>query len=59
MKNAPNNDLQKNVYIPVLAKVRTLMISKMTKPEEVLIDEDGSPTRAVMKDTEQISLYAL
>lgn len=47
------------LYIPVLSKVRQVMISRMAKPEEVLVVENdqGEVVREFMKDTDSINLY--
>ncbi|XP_075225600.1 exportin-1 emb [Lycorma delicatula] len=46
-------------YAPVLTKVRYTMISRMAKPEEVLVveNENGEVVREFMKDTDSINLY--
>mmetsp|Transcript_2949 Transcript_2949/g.4074 ORF Transcript_2949/g.4074 Transcript_2949/m.4074 type:complete len:1084 (+) Transcript_2949:39-3290(+) len=46
-------------YAAVLSNLRKVMISKMAKPEEVLIveDENGQIIREPMKDTDGIMLY--
>ncbi|XP_072023623.1 exportin-1-like [Amphiura filiformis] len=46
-------------YQPILSKVRRIMISKMAKPEEVLIVENdqGEVVREFMKDTDSIIMY--
>lgn len=46
-------------YAPILAEVRHVMISRMAKPEEVLIveDENGEIVRETTKDTDAIALY--
>lgn len=46
-------------YAPILAEVRHVMISRMAKPEEVLIveDENGEIVRETAKDTDAIALY--
>ncbi|KAK6636151.1 Exportin-1 [Polyplax serrata] len=50
---------RKQFYAPVLSKVRYIMISRMAKPEEVLIveNENGEVVREFMKDTDSILLY--
>lgn len=58
----PNNMVapqRKQFYQPVLSKVRFIMISRMTKPEEVLIVENdqGEVVREFMKDTDSITMY--
>ncbi|XP_003705025.1 exportin-1 emb [Megachile rotundata] len=46
-------------YCSVLTKVRYIMISRMAKPEEVLVveNENGEVVREFMKDTDSINLY--
>lgn len=46
-------------YAPILTEVRQVMISRMAKPEEVLIveDENGEIVRETTKDTDAIALY--
>ncbi|KAJ8674237.1 hypothetical protein QAD02_005499 [Eretmocerus hayati] len=46
-------------YSQVLTKVRYIMISRMAKPEEVLVveNENGEVVREFMKDTDSINLY--
>ncbi|KAK0089721.1 hypothetical protein PV325_005868 [Microctonus aethiopoides] len=46
-------------YCQVLTKVRYIMISRMAKPEEVLVveNENGEVVREFMKDTDSINLY--
>lgn len=50
---------RKKFYADVLSKVRYTMISRMAKPEEVLIveNENGEVVREFMKDTNAINLY--
>jgi len=50
---------RRKFYQPVLTKVRFIMISKMAKPEEVLVVENdqGEVVREFMKDTDSINLY--
>jgi len=50
---------RRKFYHPVLTKVRFIMISKMAKPEEVLVVENdqGEVVREFMKDTDSINLY--
>jgi exportin-1 len=47
------------VYSPILTSVRTIMIERMAKPEEVLIveDENGEIVRQTTKDTDAIAQY--
>mmetsp|Transcript_26423 Transcript_26423/g.43268 ORF Transcript_26423/g.43268 Transcript_26423/m.43268 type:complete len:1071 (-) Transcript_26423:573-3785(-) len=47
------------LYSPILSRVRMVLISRMAKPEEVLIveDENGEIVREVMKDSDAITLY--
>eukprot|EP00656_Telonema_subtile_P036866 TRINITY_DN4092_c0_g1_i2.p1 TRINITY_DN4092_c0_g1~~TRINITY_DN4092_c0_g1_i2.p1 ORF type:complete len:1133 (-),score=347.86 TRINITY_DN4092_c0_g1_i2:112-3510(-) len=46
-------------FAPVLSEVRTTLIFRMAKPEEVLIveDENGDIVRETMPDTDSIQLY--
>ncbi|KAL0831272.1 hypothetical protein ABMA28_002117 [Loxostege sticticalis] len=47
------------LYADVLSSVRYIMISRMAKPEEVLVveNENGEVVREFMKDTDSINLY--
>ncbi|CAK1540499.1 unnamed protein product [Leptosia nina] len=50
---------RKVLYADVLSSVRYIMISRMAKPEEVLVveNENGEVVREFMKDTDSINLY--
>ncbi|XP_011311556.1 exportin-1 [Fopius arisanus] len=50
---------RRSVYCQVLTKIRYIMISRMAKPEEVLVveNENGEVVREFMKDTDSINLY--
>lgn len=50
---------RRQFYSIVLTKVRYIMISRMAKPEEVLVveNENGEVVREFMKDTDSINLY--
>nr|NVI73648.1 embargoed [Cucujiformia] len=50
---------RRNLYQDVLNKVRYIMISRMAKPEEVLVveNDNGEVVREFMKDTDSINLY--
>lgn len=50
---------RRNTYQLILSKVRRIMISKMAKPEEVLVIENdqGEVVREFMKDTDSINMY--
>lgn len=50
---------RKSLYQEVLNKVRYIMISRMAKPEEVLVveNDNGEVVREFMKDTDSINLY--
>eukprot|EP00177_Eucheuma_denticulatum_P002108 GFKZ01003766.1.p1 GENE.GFKZ01003766.1~~GFKZ01003766.1.p1 ORF type:complete len:1112 (-),score=191.15 GFKZ01003766.1:1133-4468(-) len=50
---------QRAFYAPILAELRHVIISRMAKPEEVLIveDENGEIVRETTKDTDAIALY--
>eukprot|EP00164_Ancoracysta_twista_P001438 GFYU01001874.1.p1 GENE.GFYU01001874.1~~GFYU01001874.1.p1 ORF type:complete len:1068 (-),score=427.51 GFYU01001874.1:237-3440(-) len=47
------------LYEASLSKARHVMISRMAKPEEVLVveDDDGNVVKEVLKDTDSIALY--
>ncbi|XP_050304352.1 exportin-1 [Anthonomus grandis grandis] len=50
---------RRTLYHEVLNKVRYIMISRMAKPEEVLVveNDNGEVVREFMKDTDSINLY--
>lgn len=50
---------KRELYQPILTKLRYIMISRMAKPEEVLVVENdqGEVVREFMKDTDSIQLY--
>ena len=50
---------RRHTYQGILSKVRRIMISKMAKPEEVLVVENdqGEVVREFMKDTDSINMY--
>ena len=50
---------RKQLYIMPMSKLRLLMISRMAKPEEVLIveDENGNIVRETMKDNDVLVQY--
>ncbi|XP_013774105.1 exportin-1-like [Limulus polyphemus] len=50
---------RRQLYQPVLTKLRYIMIGRMAKPEEVLVveNEQGEVVREFMKDTDSIQLY--
>ena len=47
------------LYAPIPSKLRVLLVSRMAKPEEVLIveDENGEIVRETRKDSDAITLY--
>lgn len=55
----PTNLTRLTYYHNVLSEVRLIMISRMAKPEEVLIveNENGEVVREFMRDTNAINLY--
>ncbi len=57
--NAGQLSPRRMFYAPIFAEVRVVMISRMAKPEEVLIveDENGEIVRETTKDTDAITLY--
>ncbi|CAG9815407.1 unnamed protein product [Phaedon cochleariae] len=52
-------NMYQDLYREVLNKVRYIMISRMAKPEEVLVveNDNGEVVREFMKDTDSINLY--
>jgi exportin-1 len=54
-----NISSRRQTYNAILSKVRKIMISKMAKPEEVLVVENdqGEVVREFMKDTDSINMY--
>lgn len=50
---------RKAMYLEVLSRLRLLMISRMAKPEEVIVveDENGNIVRETMKDTDTLARY--
>lgn len=50
---------RRSFYLQVLTEVRIIMISRMAKPEEVLVVENdqGEVVREMLKDTDSINLY--
>ena len=50
---------RKQLYVIPMSKLRLLMISRMAKPEEVLIveDENGNIVRETMKDNDVLVQY--
>lgn len=50
---------RRQTYQAILCKIRRIMISKMAKPEEVLVVENdqGEVVREFMKDTDSINMY--
>ncbi|XP_048405127.2 LOW QUALITY PROTEIN: exportin-1-like [Stegostoma tigrinum] len=57
----PHSDVppRRQIYLPLLSKVRLITISRMAKPEEVLVveNEQGEVVWEFMKDTDSINLY--
>ena len=56
---SPTASPRRQLYAPILSKLRVLLVSRMAKPEEVLIveDENGEIVRETMKDSDAITLY--
>eukprot|EP00795_Rhopilema_esculentum_P002799 gene2799-1022_t len=50
---------RRQIYLEILSTVRFIMISRMAKPEEVLVVENdqGEVVREFMKDTDSINMY--
>ena len=58
---APSPPTLSSVYPSILTQVRKIMISRMAKPQEVLIviDENGQPTKEIIQDSEVTALYEI
>lgn len=56
--SAPSS-VRRELYAPLLSKLRVIMIEHMAKPEEVLVVENdvGEIVREAQKDTDTIALY--
>jgi exportin-1 len=52
---------RKNMYSNILSNLRSVMIDKMVKPEEVLIveDENGDIVREHVKESDVLAIYAV
>ena len=50
---------RRQLYGSILSRLRALMISRMAKPEEVIVveDENGNVVRETMKDTDVLARY--
>eukprot|EP00163_Fabomonas_tropica_P004111 TRINITY_DN1363_c0_g1_i1.p1 TRINITY_DN1363_c0_g1~~TRINITY_DN1363_c0_g1_i1.p1 ORF type:complete len:1060 (+),score=349.96 TRINITY_DN1363_c0_g1_i1:415-3594(+) len=61
MSGSNSRQQWREAYAPVLSAARGALVSRMAKPEEVLIktDETGNVVRVTLKDTEVSSLYKL
>ncbi len=59
LTSKPSLSPRMQLYAEVLSHLRRVMISKMAKPEEVLIveDDNGEIVREALKDTDSITLY--
>eukprot|EP01114_Cavostelium_apophysatum_P018509 TRINITY_DN573_c0_g1_i3.p1 TRINITY_DN573_c0_g1~~TRINITY_DN573_c0_g1_i3.p1 ORF type:complete len:800 (-),score=222.53 TRINITY_DN573_c0_g1_i3:116-2515(-) len=55
----PTTSPRRQLYAPILSRVRLALIRRMPRPEEVLIveDENGEIVRETMKDSDAITLY--
>jgi len=54
-----NESPRRKIYAEVLSDLRVLMISRMAKPEEVIIvlNENNEAVRELVKDTDSMMLY--
>ncbi|CAF5002590.1 unnamed protein product, partial [Rotaria socialis] len=57
--NSNSVPTRRQFYSVIVSKVRRIMISRMARPEEVLVveNERGEVVREFMKDTDAINLY--
>lgn len=55
----PTTHPRRQFYAQILSQVRYILVSRMAKPEEVLVveNENGEVVREFMKDTDAINLY--
>jgi exportin-1 len=56
---ATESNLRKNKYTSVLSALRTCMIEKMVRPEEVLVveNDEGEIVRELIKESDTVQLY--
>ncbi|CAD5224178.1 unnamed protein product [Bursaphelenchus okinawaensis] len=59
MRDNSNENPRRQLYSGVLSDLRMLMISRMAKPEEVIVvvNENNEAVRELVKDTDSIVLY--
>jgi len=59
MLDAPTQTPRRQLYAPILSRVREVVISRMAKPEEVIVVDDGNGNivRETRKDGEQVTRY--
>lgn len=60
LRNSNANDLpRRRLYASVLSQLRVLFISRMAKPEEVIVvvNENNEAVRELVKDTDSLVLY--
>ena len=59
LRENPNDLPRRRLYSPYLSQLRMLMISRMAKPEEVIVvvNENNEAVRELVKDTDSIMLY--
>lgn len=59
LRENPNDLPRRRLYSPYLSQLRMLMISRMAKPEEVIVvvNENNEAVRELVKDTDSIVLY--
>ena len=50
---------RRQLYAQILSSLRVLLVTRMAKPEEVLVveNDDGEIIRETMKDSDAITLY--
>lgn len=61
MRPGGGNPRRKQLYAQSMSKLRLLMVSRMAKPEEVIIveDENGHIVRETMKDNDVLAQYKI
>lgn len=59
LRDELNQTPRRQLYTAVLSELRLLMISRMAKPEEVIVvvNDNNEAVRELVKDTDSVVLY--
>lgn len=59
LRDDHNQTPRRQLYTAVLSELRLLMISRMAKPEEVIVvvNDNNEAVRELVKDTDSVVLY--